>query len=675
MEFTSDSADVDLSDAPAALEIRLFGQLTLKRHGTELALPPSRKVRALLAYLVLAPQAVPRSRLCELLWDIPADPRGELRWCLTKLRALVDEPQQVCVKSTRDTVHLDLTQCFVDAIEVSQSMSSIATTGTAHLRRLHAMVSGEFLEGLDVADSPSYTAWLLAKRRAFRDAHIAILDRLVSDSSENEAVAYLEEWLRLAPYDERAHALLLEAFVKRRDLRGAEEHVAVTIAQFEAENLDSSAIRSAWRNLRGNTETSQRLPAMVTDRANDYVERSAQSLHRASVAIMPFVEPAAAVGTVGKSGEAFAFDVITRLAKLRCLFVIAPGTAIALNEQGFSAEGAGRLLNVDYVVGGSLRRQGGRFEVTAQLTEVNTQRLVWSDIFGDVDDGSHDAFEILDAIGNTIVTSIAGEIEAVERNRAILRPPNSLSAWEAYHCGLWHMYRFNQHDNDRARHFFEQAISLDRTFARAHAGLSFAHFQNAFQGWTARETEITRAFEAAGQSVMADERDPSAHCAMGRALWLHGDFDNSVAELRQAIDISPNFALGHYTLAFVHSQAGDPAAAIAASDYSSRLSPFDPLLFGMYGARAMALVRLGNFDEAATWGMKAAGRPNAHEHILAIAALCLALADRADDARAYLSAIRKKRPGYRVSDFLTAFRFDRETQTLFRTGAQRIGLA
>ena len=64
-------------------------------------------------------------------------------------------------------------------------------------------------------------------------------------------------------------------------------------------------------------------------------------------------------------------------------------------------------------------------------------------------------FVVLDAIGNRIVAAIASQIELAERNRAMLKPPNSLDAWEAYHRGLWHMYRFNREDNELARHFFE----------------------------------------------------------------------------------------------------------------------------------------------------------------------------------------------------------------------------
>jgi tetratricopeptide (TPR) repeat protein len=204
--------------------------------------------------------------------------------------------------------------------------------------------------------------------------------------------------------------------------------------------------------------------------------------------------------------------------------------------------------------------------------------------------------------------------------------------------------------------------------------LSFTHFQSAFQGWTKREPEIDRAFEAAGQSLMVDDRDPAAHWAMGRALWLRGHHEQSIIELERTIDLSPNFALGHYTLAFVHSQAGDPCAAIAYADHSRHLSPFDPMLFGMLGARAMALVRLGRFEEAADWAIKAAARPNAHAQIMAIAAFCLALAGRLDEARKYLAAIRMTLPRYRIADFLAAMQFAPDGEATFREGARRIGL-
>jgi TolB-like protein/DNA-binding winged helix-turn-helix (wHTH) protein/Tfp pilus assembly protein PilF len=391
---------------------------------------------------------------------------------------------------------------------------------------------------------------------------------------------------------------------------------------------------------------------------------------RASIAVMPFVDLSAATDVKrGGTADALAFDIITRLAKLRSLFVIAQGTVFALQERGVGPGEVGNFLDVDYVVSGSLRRFDQRLAVSVELMEVRTARIVWVEEF---DRPLDDAFLVLDQIGDSIVGSIVSEVETIERNRAVLKPPESLDAWEAFHRGLWHMYRFNQADNAQARHFFDLATRLDPTFSRAYAGLSFTHWQNAFQGWTDRKAEIELAYAAAGQSLMADDRDPGAHWAMGRALWLKGQLDGSLTQLNQAVDLSPNFAQGHYSLAFVHATTGDPALAVPSADQSRRLSPFDPMLFATLAARATALARLGRFDEAAEWAASGAARPNAHAHILALAAYTRALAGQPAAGRAYLAKIRQSFPNYGIENFLTAMHLGPEGTVLFREAAKRI---
>lgn len=416
-------------------------------------------------------------------------------------------------------------------------------------------------------------------------------------------------------------------------------------------------------------QQTQALP--VATASGELVDVDNTGPRRASIAVMPFADLSPVADARGGTADALAHDVIARLAQMRSLFVIAQGTVFSLHERRLSPQEAGSLLKVDYVVSGSVQRREQNLSVTVELEETRTGRIIWTEELSHKLDG---ALSALDEIGNKIVASLASEIEMTERNRAILRPPNSLDAWEAHHRGLWHMYRFSKEDNQRARHFFEMAVRLDPSFSRAYAGLSFTHFQNAFQGWAPREPEVNQAYEAASQSLLVDERNPAAHWAMGRALWLRGHHDQSVLELGQAVALSPSFALAHYTLAFVHSQAGDPHAAILSSDHSRLLSPFDPLLFGMLGARAMALVRLGQFKEAADWAVKAAARPNAHAHILGIAAYSLALAGSLDEARAQAQALRKVMPRYTYDDFVAAFHFDPHGAALFRKGAQLIGM-
>jgi TolB-like protein/Flp pilus assembly protein TadD len=411
------------------------------------------------------------------------------------------------------------------------------------------------------------------------------------------------------------------------------------------------------------------VPASSGGPDSDRGKVGSTAARRASIAVMPFADRSAATVVPGGPADGLVHDVITRIAKLRSLFVIAQGTVFALRDRRVAPEEAGRMLNVDYVVSGSFCRQDKRFTVSVELVDTRTARIVWAEVFNLKID---DTFVVLDELGNKIVASIAQEIETLERNRAIVKPPNSLDAWEAHHRGLWHMYRFTRADNEQAQHFFETAVRLDPTFAPPLAGLSFTHFQNAFQDWAKREVEASRAYDAARQGLMVDDRDPAAHWAMGRALWLRGDPDQSIIEFTQAVDLSPNFALAHYNLGFVNATAGDPQAAIPSCDYSRDLSPHDPMLFGMFGARAMALVRLRRFDEAADWAVKAAARPNAFAHILAIAAFSLALAGRLDEARGYLASIRNTLPHYGIEDFLTAMRFESDGGSLFREGAKKL---
>jgi DNA-binding SARP family transcriptional activator len=654
----------------SSLEVRLLGPPAIRRDGVALALPASRKVCALLAYLSLASHHVTRSHLCELLWDVPNDPRGELRWCLSKLRRLVDEPGRKRVETRADTVRLDLSDCQADALEIARAaQEGIASLPAERLQALSALFAGDFLEGLETDPDLAFTRWLVAQRRRFRGCHTALLEHLVRSAAGDDVFPHLEKWLQLAPFDRRVHQALLGALARRRRIAEGEEHLAASARLFEAEGLDHAPLRDAWRRARAEEDRVVLARAGEAASPEPAEDDGPRGPRRASVAVMPFAGESAEARVPGGPADGLADDVITRLAKLRSLFVIARGTVFALRERHVAPEEAGRMLDVDYVVSGSLQRRHERLVVSVELAETRTARIVWAEVF---DRQLDDAFRVIDEIGNRIVASVAHEIEAAESNRAILRPPSSLDAWEAHHRGLWHMYRFSRADNEQARHFFESALRLDPTFSRAYAGLSFVHFQNAFQNWAERGTEIERAFASAGQSLMADNRDPAAHWAMGRALWLRGSHQQSLSELETAIDLSPNFALGHYTLAFVHSQAGDPRAAVEFSDHSRQLSPFDPLLFAMLGTRAMGLVRLGRFDEAADWGVQAAARPNAHAHIAAIAAYSLALAGRLDEARAQLASIRRARPHYGIADFLSAMRFSADGEELFRKAAERI---
>lgn len=655
------------------LEIRLLGPVSVLRDGTPVSLPRSRKVRALLALLALEGAPVSRSRLCDLLWDVPNDPRGELRWCLSKLRGVLDDEHRRRVVTEGQTlVSLDLSDCIVDAREVDRHAKDLPQTRTERLLELADLFGGELLEGMSV-DGPELAGWLLAQRERFRGSRVAIASELTARApvGSDESFRRLEVWLQLAPFDRRAHEAMIDALVKCGRVRDAEAHVSTTIRAFEQEGVDWAPLREAWQLARRRAASRVELVAAGLEAPKEPLvvpPLEAPRTRRGSVVVMPFVDVTPESIQVANG---LTDDIITRLAKLRVLFVIARGTSYALRDRGVDAREAGRILNVAYVVSGSIRRRGDRMTVVVELAETHGAGIVWTDEMDGIVD---ETFSVLDSIVDRIVAAISEEIEREESRRAIMKPPSSLDAWEAYHRGLWHMYRFTGPDNEAAAKLFRDALALDPTFARAHAGLSFTHFQNVFLDLTPdRDRQLTLALDTAGQSLAADDRDPAAHWAMGRALWLQGDQDASIGELERSIELSPNFALGHYTLGFVQAQSGDPKAAIGAADHSRQLSPFDPLQFGMLGSRALAHMRLGEQDEAAAWAVKAATRPNAHAHILAIAAANLGLAHRREEATALVARIRSKLPSYTIEDFLRAFRFTADAEKLLRHGAKQIG--
>jgi DNA-binding SARP family transcriptional activator len=112
-------------------------------------------VRALIAYLVMAPRPVHRARLCEMFWDVPNDPRGELRWCLSKIRGLVGDPSHERVKAENDLVSIDTSTIEVDALWVAARAEGAISGGDLDLlKQLEAKFGGEFLEGFEADRIP-----------------------------------------------------------------------------------------------------------------------------------------------------------------------------------------------------------------------------------------------------------------------------------------------------------------------------------------------------------------------------------------------------------------------------------------------------------------------------------------------------------------------------------------
>ena len=200
----------------SALELRFLGDLEVVRDGARLELPPSRKTRALLAYLALNRRSFRREHLCELLWEIPDDPRGSLRWSLSKLRRLVDDNDRPCLVADRLSVELDVADIDIDVASLQALTDEALDRGPlAPLEEAAARHCGEPFAGLDLPNFHDFSTWLTGQRELATRAQLRLLRALLRRLNDDpeRALPHACARVRIAPYDETARAGLIALLV------------------------------------------------------------------------------------------------------------------------------------------------------------------------------------------------------------------------------------------------------------------------------------------------------------------------------------------------------------------------------------------------------------------------------------------------------------------------------
>ena len=269
----------------------------------------------------------------------------------------------------------------------------------------------------------------------------------------------------------------------------------------------------------------------------DYAQAAQTS--RPSIAVLPFrfvgaAEPQSAIA------DALPHDLITELSRLRWLFVIARGLSFRLRGAAAEIDRVRTALNVRYCLSGVVEILNSAMTVSVELCDTHDGGVVGAKGLEPKLGAVH---EIREEIVRAVINALELQIPLNEARRARLKSPEQLDAWSAYHLGLHHMYRFNKADNLVATSLFERAATMEPGFARAYAGLSFTHFQNAFLRYADNVSEAAKlAQHYAEQCLERDPVDPFGNFTMGRAFWLRGDLDGSLPWLERAATLNPNYA-------------------------------------------------------------------------------------------------------------------------------------
>jgi len=316
---------------------------------------------------------------------------------------------------------------------------------------------------------------------------------------------------------------------------------------------------------------------------------------RASIAVLPFNNMSG-----DPEQEYFADgiteDIITALSQYRWFFVIARNSTFTYKGRAVDIKRVARELGVRYVLEGSVRKAGARVRVTSQLIDAEIGTHLWAERY---DRDYADVFSIQDEITESVVGAIEPEILVGEGKRAARKPIENLDAFDCCMRGVWHYNHFTAEETAKAVEWLRRSTSLDPKLARAHMYAGRVLGGRCWYGFSQDlETDLAANGVEAELAVSLDDRDPYSHYALAFYCMMTRQHQRALTAAQQAIDLSPNFALGFFALGFSRIYMGRFEEALEPLLRCIRLSPHDPMGFLFLSMLALAYYHLGRYEES-----------------------------------------------------------------------------
>jgi len=345
------------------------------------------------------------------------------------------------------------------------------------------------------------------------------------------------------------------------------------------------------RELPGLARAAESAPAPATGPAS-VVLPPIDVLEPPSVAVLPFVNL-----STSAENEVFADgitdDVIAHLAKIRSLKVISRTSVMSLKKREQSLREVGSILGVGAILEGSVRRDGNRVRIVAQLVEAETDQHLWAETY---DRDLTDIFAIQTEVALQIAAALRAELSPGERSRIRRAPTHDLDAYQLYLQGRSSFKRYTEEGFRLGIRNFERAAAEDPGFALAYVGLACVYAECPNEGFLSLRPEVAleRAKEAVARALALDDGLGDAHGILALLRFVC-DFDWAGAEeeFKLAIELSPGSAdvYDHYGWMCAALERYDDAIVL-----SKRARELDPLAHR--SDLGTALLRAGRYQEA-----------------------------------------------------------------------------
>ncbi len=288
--------------------------------------------------------------------------------------------------------------------------------------------------------------------------------------------------------------------------------------------------------------------------------------------------------------------VITELARVRSL-VVRPSSVIAKYQTtNQDPKEIGRELNVSAVLTAGFIHAGDRFRVTAQLLDVESGEILWSDR---IDTSSADIIAVQDTIAQRIVEGLRLELSPAEQDGMAKPSTENAAAYEQYLRGRDLFARFifrtiAMEDCDAAIEHFQRAIELDPNFALALDGLGAAYVNRVFKGFGGAE-DYERAEVAFNKALAIDPKLIEARMLMVFVYLWRGQKQKARMEVAQARRENPDEPVVHFVKATLHRLDGEYGRALRSYERLMRLDPAAHVVASFN--RALVFMYMGKFDD------------------------------------------------------------------------------
>jgi len=292
-------------------------------------------------------------------------------------------------------------------------------------------------------------------------------------------------------------------------------------------------------------------------------------------------------------------------------------------------------------VEGSIRKQGDKVRITAQLVDATTGGHVWAERY---DRDLKDVFDLQDEIRQRIVAALEVRVMEVEQERVMHKAKTNLNAYDYVLRGKWYSHQYTREANTQARQMYEKAIALDSAFARAYAGLGWTYYEEWTHQWSRDSQSLERAFELAKKAIALDESLPEAHSLLGHIYLSKKQDEQAIAEQEEAIKVDPNNADSYASLADVLTWTGSPLRAIELVKKAMRLNPHYQVRYLFTLGYAYLLT--GEYEEAIAAQKEALTRNPAFLGSYLILAEIYSELGREADARAQVAQVLRISPNY-----------------------------